>query len=117
MVAGGGTLPSPDRHDRIPSNEPEKGAAGSDRRGAQAFDHAPEGTEPNRAVTMRGCQGGMPLTTAVDARADTFPKLLVRNARTRPNRTAFRHKDLGVWQSWTWGEVHEIVRAYASGLR
>jgi long-chain acyl-CoA synthetase len=57
------------------------------------------------------------LTTAADARADTFPKLLVRNARTRPNRTAFRHKDLGIWQSWTWGEVHEIVRAYASGLQ
>ncbi len=55
--------------------------------------------------------------TAADARADTFPKLLVRNARTRPNRTAFRHKDLGIWQSWTWGEVHEIVRAYASGLQ
>ncbi|WP_052002879.1 AMP-binding protein [Microvirga sp. BSC39] len=35
----------------------------------------------------------------------------------RPNRTAFRHKDLGIWQSWTWAEVHEIVRAYASGLQ
>ena len=38
-------------------------------------------------------------------------------ARTRPNRTAFRHKDLGIWQCWTWGEVHEIVRAYAAGLQ
>jgi long-chain acyl-CoA synthetase len=27
-----------------------------------------------------------------------------------------RHKDLGVWQSWTWSEVLEIVRAYAVGL-
>lgn len=57
------------------------------------------------------------MTAAADARADTFPKLLVRNARMRPNRTAFRHKDLGIWQSWTWAEVHEIVRAYASGLQ
>ena len=57
------------------------------------------------------------MTTASDARADTFPKLLVRNARVRPNRTAFRHKDLGIWQSWTWSEAHEIVRAYASGLQ
>ena len=64
-----------------------------------------------------GVREEMPLTTAADARADTFPKLLARNARTRPNRTAFRHKDLGIWQSWTWGEVHEIVRAYASGLQ
>jgi len=27
-----------------------------------------------------------------------------------------RHKDLGIWQTWTWGEVLEIVRAYAAGL-
>jgi long-chain acyl-CoA synthetase len=27
-----------------------------------------------------------------------------------------RHKDLGIWQSWTWSEVLEIVRAYAAGL-
>src|SRR5215211_900663 len=47
---------------------------------------------------------------------DTFPKLLVRNARSRPDRTAFRHKDLGIWQSWSWAEVHEIVRALAVGL-
>jgi long-chain acyl-CoA synthetase len=51
------------------------------------------------------------------AREDTFPKLIVRNAKERPGRTAFRHKDLGIWQSWTWAEVAETVRAYASGLR
>jgi long-chain acyl-CoA synthetase len=27
-----------------------------------------------------------------------------------------RQKDLGIWQSWTWGELNEIVRAYATGL-
>jgi long-chain acyl-CoA synthetase len=58
-----------------------------------------------------------PVPAAADSRDDTFPKLLARNARVRPNRTAFRHKDLGIWQSWTWGEVHEIVRAYAAGLQ
>ncbi|HMO28984.1 AMP-binding protein [Enterovirga sp.] len=47
---------------------------------------------------------------------DTFPKLLARNARVRPDRPAFRHKDFGIWQSWSWKEVHEIVRAYAAGL-
>ncbi len=54
---------------------------------------------------------------AQPAHDDTFPKLIARNLVVRPNRTAFRHKDLGIWQSWTWGEVHEQVRAYASGLR
>jgi len=47
---------------------------------------------------------------------DTFPKLIGRNARLRPQRTAIRHKDLGIWQSWTWAEVAETVRAYAAGL-
>jgi long-chain acyl-CoA synthetase len=54
--------------------------------------------------------------TATAGSDDTFPKLLVRNARVRPTRTAFRHKDLGIWQSWTWAEVHENVRALALGL-
>nr|WP_279306502.1 AMP-binding protein [Microvirga solisilvae] len=57
------------------------------------------------------------VTAAADSRDDTFPKLLARNARIRPQRTAFRHKDLGIWQSWTWAQVHDIVRAYASGLQ
>jgi long-chain acyl-CoA synthetase len=50
------------------------------------------------------------------APADTFPKLLMRNARLFGARPSMRHKDLGVWQTWTWGEVLEIVRAYAVGL-
>ena len=56
------------------------------------------------------------VTTAAAEPEDTFPKLIVRNARVRPHRTAIRHKDLGVWQSRTWAEVHEIVRSYAVGL-
>ncbi len=47
---------------------------------------------------------------------DTFPKLLVRNARIRGARPAFRQKDLGIWQAWTWAEMHDIVRALAAGL-
>ncbi|MEK9279261.1 MULTISPECIES: AMP-binding protein [unclassified Bradyrhizobium] len=47
---------------------------------------------------------------------DTFPKLLLRNAAQFGTRPAFRHKDLGIWQSWTWAQVAEIVRSYAAGL-
>jgi long-chain acyl-CoA synthetase len=47
---------------------------------------------------------------------ETFPKLLIHNAQLYGQRPAMRHKDLGIWQSWTWGEVLEIVRAYAMGL-
>ena len=50
------------------------------------------------------------------AKADTFPKLLVRNARLYGSRPSMRHKDLGIWQSWTWAQALELVRAYAVGL-
>lgn len=49
--------------------------------------------------------------------ADTFPKLLLRNARERAGRVAFRHKDLGIWQSWNWAEVAEQVGGFARGLQ
>jgi long-chain acyl-CoA synthetase len=50
------------------------------------------------------------------ARADTFPKLLIRNARRYAGRPAYRHKDLGIWQVWTWAQVEDEARAYAAGL-
>jgi long-chain acyl-CoA synthetase len=46
----------------------------------------------------------------------TFPRLLIRNADVHGSRPAMRHKDLGIWQSWTWGETLAIIRAYATGL-
>ena len=48
--------------------------------------------------------------------ADTFPKLLIRNAQTRGARTAIRHKYLGIWQAWTWAQVLDEVRAFSVGL-
>jgi long-chain acyl-CoA synthetase len=50
------------------------------------------------------------------AGADTFPKLLVRNAHIYGVRPAMRHKDLGIWQTWTWSQVLDVERAYAVGL-
>jgi len=49
--------------------------------------------------------------------ADTFPKLLARNAKIRGSRPAMREKDFGIWQSWTWADVQEEVRALACGLK
>ena len=48
--------------------------------------------------------------------ADTFPKLLLENARVRGRRPAIREKDLGIWQTWTWEDVAREVRAFACGL-
>lgn len=46
----------------------------------------------------------------------TFPRLLFHHARVRPNAPAMREKYLGIWQTWTWSEVAERVRALACGL-
>ncbi len=48
--------------------------------------------------------------------ADTFPRLLLHQAAVRANRPAMREKDLGIWQTWTWGQVRDEVRALACGL-
>ena len=47
---------------------------------------------------------------------DTFPRLMLHHARVRPEHPATREKDLGIWQTWTWREVADEVRAIACGL-
>ena len=47
---------------------------------------------------------------------DTFPKLLARNARDFEALPAYREKEYGIWQSWTWGEVEAEVLALAAGF-
>ena len=47
---------------------------------------------------------------------DTFPKLLIRNAVIFAECPAIRHKDLGIWQTWTWAQVRDEVIAFSVGL-
>ncbi|MBS0551029.1 MAG: long-chain fatty acid--CoA ligase, partial [Proteobacteria bacterium] len=47
---------------------------------------------------------------------DTFPRLLMHHARVRPQRPAMREKEYGIWQTYTWAQVAENVRAIACGL-
>jgi long-chain acyl-CoA synthetase len=51
-----------------------------------------------------------------DAGADTFAKLLMRNAVRHGGRPAMRHKDFGIWRTWTWEQLAAEVRACATGL-
>ena len=46
----------------------------------------------------------------------TFPGYLLMNAKRFGARPAMRHKDLGIWQSWTWHQLLEDIRAYSMGL-
>src|SRR3989442_13588644 len=49
-------------------------------------------------------------------RASTMPGLLVERARIRPERVAFRSKELGIWRETTWRELAARVAALACGL-
>ncbi|MBK5915303.1 AMP-dependent synthetase/ligase [Rhodocyclus purpureus] len=57
----------------------------------------------------------MPETAAWQAQ-DTFPRLLLEHARVRGGKAAMREKHLGIWQTWSWGEVAERAGALACGL-
>src|SRR5262249_24744111 len=59
---------------------------------------------------------GVGVNTQSGSYVDTFPKLLLINAVKRGERPAIREKDLGIWHTWTWGQVREEVRALALGL-
>ncbi len=46
----------------------------------------------------------------------SIPALLDRNASRFAGKPAFREKEFGIWQTWTWMEVAEEVRAMALGF-
>ena len=50
------------------------------------------------------------------AAEDTFPKLLIANARNFGTRPAYRQKNLGIWQTLTWQEAADIAREMGLGL-
>ena len=48
---------------------------------------------------------------------DTLPKILRHNADAYGDRTAFREKDLGIWQRISWRDYYDQARAFGLGLR
>lgn len=52
-----------------------------------------------------------------DGQPKTFADYLVLNARRYSERPAFRHKDHGIWKTWTWSEAFEEIRAYSMGMK
>jgi len=47
---------------------------------------------------------------------DTFPRYLMHHAKARPQQPAMREKAYGIWQTYSWAQVAENVRAIACGL-
>jgi long-chain acyl-CoA synthetase len=46
----------------------------------------------------------------------SVPELLHRNATQFASAPAYREKEFGIWQSWTWAQTREEVEALALGL-
>ena len=59
-------------------------------------------------------------TTAVTSQSlddlTSIPALLARNASRFGIQTAYREKEFGIWQSWSWTETLDEVRAMALGF-
>ncbi|HAW47424.1 MAG TPA: long-chain fatty acid--CoA ligase [Roseovarius sp.] len=48
--------------------------------------------------------------------ARSIPALLQRNASRFAGRHAYREKEYGIWQTWTWAEAEKEIEALALGL-
>ncbi len=53
---------------------------------------------------------------APESRPVSIPALLARNAARHGAKPAWREKEFGIWQSWTWAEGAAEIRAMALGL-
>lgn len=51
-----------------------------------------------------------------DKELNTFPKLIRRNAQVRPDVPAYREKEFGIWQTYSWKDVYDNSRALGLGL-
>jgi len=54
--------------------------------------------------------------SAASAGPQSIPALLARNAERYAALPAYREKEFGIWQSWTWAEAAEEIRAMALGF-
>src|SRR6056297_1243266 len=54
--------------------------------------------------------------TAPPGAPQSVPALLARNAVQFGSKPAYREKEYGIWQTWTWAETAEEIEAIAFGL-
>ena len=46
----------------------------------------------------------------------SIPALLQRNATLFADKDAYREKEFGIWQRWTWAETEKEIEALALGF-
>ncbi len=46
----------------------------------------------------------------------SIPQILARNVRVHGDKPAYREKEFGIWQSWTWAQAADEIEAMALGL-
>ena len=56
------------------------------------------------------------MNTATTGDLVSIPHLLERNAKLKGNLPAYREKEFGIWQSWTWSEASLEIENFALGL-
>lgn len=66
---------------------------------------------------MTAATGSRPAEVPATSKLDTVPKLLLRNAARHGSKAAFREKEFGIWQTWTWSQARDEIRAFALGLK
>ena len=52
---------------------------------------------------------------AVSGVPESVPALLARNVAQFGSKPAYREKEFGIWQTWTWAEAAEEIQAIAYG--
>ncbi|WP_050527547.1 long-chain fatty acid--CoA ligase [Pseudorhodobacter aquimaris] len=54
--------------------------------------------------------------TQAQAGLASIPALLARNVAQHGSKPAYREKEFGIWQSWTWAQADAEIRAMAMGF-
>jgi long-chain acyl-CoA synthetase len=54
--------------------------------------------------------------TAVSGVPESVPALLARNVAQFGSKPAYREKEFGIWQTWSWAEVADEIQAIAFGF-
>ena len=56
------------------------------------------------------------MASSDDNPLNTIPRLVAHHVRVRPDAPAFREKEFGIWQSWTWRKSADEIDSLALGF-